>query len=151
MHPPHFQHFQGVILCGPEMEDCVKNQAFKDQTCLVPCDGLYADIADDIESLKKKTQTLELNVIKGNILFGPRAYPLSKGFETLTEEVSYMAANQEESKQRIMAALQQMFPALVATVNDMDEVARLTESYYKYKREYVKHLSFNLDNQDPGK
>ena len=62
-----------------------------------------------------------------------------------------MAPNQEESKQRIMAALQQMFPALVATVNNMDEVTRLTESYYKYKRDYVKHLSFNLDNQDPGK
>ena len=77
IHPPHFQYFQGVILCGPEMEDCVRNHTFKDETCLVPCAGLYADIADDIESLKKKTQTLELNVIKGNILFGPRAYPLS--------------------------------------------------------------------------
>ena len=62
-----------------------------------------------------------------------------------------MAPNQEESKQRIMAALQQMFPALVATVNNMDEVTRLTESYYKYKRDYVKNLSFNLDNRDPGK
>ena len=62
-----------------------------------------------------------------------------------------MAPNQEESKQRIMAALQQMFPALVATVNNMDEVTRLTGSYYKYKRDYVKHLSFNLDNQDPSK
>ena len=38
--------------CGPEQESCVLNQTLKDNSCLVSCDGFYADIADD--SLQQK-------------------------------------------------------------------------------------------------
>ena len=47
------------------MESCVKNQTLRDDSCLVPCVGLFADIADDIDSLKLTTQALEQNVIRG--------------------------------------------------------------------------------------
>ena len=36
------------VQCGPESEGCVANQTLKDESCLVPCSGLYADIADDL-------------------------------------------------------------------------------------------------------
>ena len=58
--------FQKVISCGPEKESCVANQTLKDKSCLVPCSGLYADIADD--SLKQTTQAFEQNMIKGKII-----------------------------------------------------------------------------------
>ena len=38
---------QAIPFCGPEQEGCVGNQTLKDESCLVPCTGLYADIADD--------------------------------------------------------------------------------------------------------
>ena len=46
--------------CGPEKEDCVGNQTLKDESCLVPCTGLYADIADHIQ-----TQRNQQNMMKG--------------------------------------------------------------------------------------
>ena len=55
-----------------------------------------------------------------------------------------MAWSQYESKDRMISALQQMFPAL--TERKLNDVARLTETYHNYKREYVKHLSFDLYN-----
>ena len=54
---------QERLFCGPEKEDCVANQTLKDISCLVPCSGLYADIADD--SSKRTTMALEQNVMKG--------------------------------------------------------------------------------------
>ena len=47
---------QDVSACGPEKETCVANQTLKDKICLVPCDGLYSDIADD---------SLKQNMMKG--------------------------------------------------------------------------------------
>ena len=45
--------------------------------------------------------------------------------------------------------LQQMFPT---SANDkVDEVKSFTESYHKYKREYVKHLSFNPEDENLSK
>ena len=44
---------QEIAFCGPEKETCVANQTLKDEECLVSCEGLYADIADD--SLKQNT------------------------------------------------------------------------------------------------
>ena len=58
-----FNFLKVLKFCGPEMEDCVRNQTLRDKSCLAPCTGLYADIADD--SLKKRTRTFEQNVIKG--------------------------------------------------------------------------------------
>ena len=37
--------------CGPEKEVCVASHALDDMNCVVPCEGLYADITDD--SLKQ--------------------------------------------------------------------------------------------------
>ena len=42
---------QEFAICEPEKERCVANQILKDKSCLVSCDGLYADIEDD--SLKQ--------------------------------------------------------------------------------------------------
>ena len=42
-------------------------QTLKDKSCLVPCSGLYADIADD--SLQQTTQAaFEHNLMKGETL-----------------------------------------------------------------------------------
>ena len=39
--------FQVLGMCGPEKECCVGNQTLRDNSCLVPCAGLYAYISDD--------------------------------------------------------------------------------------------------------
>ena len=41
---------QEFFSCRLESETCVANQTLKDEKCLVPCDGLYADIADDSDN-----------------------------------------------------------------------------------------------------
>ena len=56
---------QDFTFCGPEKERCVANQTLKDESCLVPCTGLYADIADD--STKQTLQDFDQNVIKGRM------------------------------------------------------------------------------------
>ena len=38
---------QEFSICGPQSEICVANQTIQDDTCLVPCSGLYADVWDD--------------------------------------------------------------------------------------------------------
>ena len=57
---------QVSIFCGPEKENCVGNQTLKDESCLVSCTGLYADIVDD--SFKQATQAFDQNVMKGRAL-----------------------------------------------------------------------------------
>ena len=49
------------------MEDCVSNQTLKDESCLVPCSGLHADIADDsrIQQSRQHMETLEKHVLEG--------------------------------------------------------------------------------------
>ena len=47
---------QEFAICGPEKKTCVANQTLNDKSCLVSCDGLYADIEDD---------SLKQNVVKG--------------------------------------------------------------------------------------
>ena len=61
-----------------------------------------------------------------------------------------MAWSQYESKDRMIAALQQMFPAAL-TERKLKDVTRLTETYHKYKREYVKQLSFDPNNGNHSK
>ena len=51
-----------------------------------------------------------------------------------------------EPKERLYAALQKMFPT--STDENGNEVKSLTESYYKYKQEYVRHLGFNPHNKN---
>ena len=45
---------QELTICSPEKATCVGKVNLKDETCLVPCDGLYADIVDVDDSLKQK-------------------------------------------------------------------------------------------------
>ena len=54
-----------------------------------------------------------------------------------------------DSKERLNDALQQMFPA--SADKKVDEIQSLTESYHKYKREYVKHISFNPEDENLSK
>ena len=57
--------------CGPEASDCIANQTLDDASCLVPCDGLYADVADDtfyqlkLQTMEDLVKSLEENMIKG--------------------------------------------------------------------------------------
>ena len=44
----------------------MKKQPLKDKSCLVPCTGLYADVAADY---RQDTEALERNTIKGGSSF----------------------------------------------------------------------------------
>ena len=61
---------QAFTICGPEKEGCIVNQTLRDESCLIPCAGLYADIdnyVDIVDSLKRTTQTFEQHMTKGKI------------------------------------------------------------------------------------
>ena len=47
-------------------------------------------------------------------------------------------------------ALQEMF-SISSTEEKDDEVSSLTKGYHKFKREYVKYLSFSPDNEQLSK
>ena len=66
------------------------------------------------------------------------------GFHILTRELSHGVSFWKlgYSKER----LQQMFPML--TEEEEDGLKSLAESYHKYKREYVKHLGFNPEEEN---
>ena len=64
--------------------------------------------------------------------------------QALSNEVSAMSMK-SGSKER----LQQLF--LTSTDEEEDVVKSFTESYHKYKREYVKHLSFNPEKENLSK
>ena len=112
---------QVVTSCGPEKENCIDNQILKDKSCLVPCTGLYADI--ELET----TTNYKLQTLAEEIYSGVRVW--NRG-----------------SQERFHAVLQQMFPT--SADDEVDDAKSLTESYHKYKREYVKHLGFNPDNKN---
>ena len=64
----------------------------------------------------------------------------------LTQELSHGVSYWESgSKERV----QQMFPT--SAKEEEDEVKSFTESYHKYKREYVKHLNFNPEEENLSK
>ena len=67
----------------------------------------------------------------------------------LTHELRYgvtWSYNQWKSRDRLFVALQEMFPTTAEEKED--KVQSITESYHKYKREYVKHLSFNPEEEN---
>ena len=97
-----------------------------DKSCLVACTGLYADVEDD--SLKKSVQTLTRELRKGMI----NGVKWENG--------------QDKSKENLLDALQQLLPS-----SEEAKVGELTKSYHKYKREYVKHLSFNPKEENLSK
>ena len=45
---------QELTICSPEKATCVAKVNMKDEMCLVPCDGLYADMVYVDDSLKQK-------------------------------------------------------------------------------------------------
>ena len=93
---------------------------------------------------------LQQNVIRGKLNnFRFTHYTPNLGFKAITDEVSYMAFNQEESKQRMLGVLQQMFPALAES--DVDDMTVFTESYHQYKKNFVKHLLFDPNNKNLSK
>ena len=55
------ENIQAPIFYGPERAGCVSKQTLKDDSCLVACDGLYADISDD--SFQQKTIKGDLHLI----------------------------------------------------------------------------------------
>ena len=69
----------------------------------------------------------------------------------LTYEFRYRTrwTSDMDSKERLFAALEQMFP--ISAEEKINRVKSLTESYHKYKGEYVQHLSFNPDNKNLSK
>ena len=54
------------LFCGPQHESCVSNQTLKDDSCFTSCDGLNADIADDL---------LQQKVLEGVINFDSQSPP----------------------------------------------------------------------------
>ena len=69
----------------------------------------------------------------------------------LTQELSKTVYKYNaESKERLSVALNRMLSNSLGD-DEIDEVKSLTESYHKYKREYVKHLSFDPANENLGK
>ena len=64
----------------------------------------------------------------------------------LTQELSYGVSFREiGSKER----LQQMFPT--SAEGEEAGIKSFTDTYYKYKREYVKHLNFNPEEGNLSK
>ena len=70
------------------------------------------------------------------------------GLQAMTEELGSWTYR-DSQKERLHATFKQMFPTYEE--KRADAVKSLTESYHKYKREYVKHLSFSPDNENLSK
>ena len=70
---------QDFAFCGLEKETCVAKQTLKDTKCLVPCDGLYADIADNYDT------TIQ-NMKKGAQSFATSYCSKSTGFQMISQE-----------------------------------------------------------------
>ena len=70
------------------------------------------------------------------------------GLHILAKELNPYNAwrERDESKERFDVALQQMFPT--SADKKVDQMRSLTESYHQYKREYVKHININSDNEN---
>ena len=100
---------------------------------MVPCDGLYADIADDSDKQNMKKGKKSFIVTLYLILLLMTGLQLLKRYmgEWLQEELS--------------VALEQIFP------NSSADMLTLTKAYQKYKREYVKHLAFDPEAENLSK
>ena len=98
----------------------------KDDTCLVPCSGLYADISDDV---------LKQTVIEGSkrCYFRNQLNLVNSGFRALTEGQNLQSTGR-------LHHLQQM----VSTSTERKEA----EEYIQYKESYVKQLRFDPEKQN---
>ena len=78
-------------------------------------------------------------------------HPLTSGLHTLTQELRKGVVYWEGDSKYVGLdiALQEMFPT--SAEEKVDVLKSLAESYHKYKREYVKNLCFNPDNENLSK
>ena len=68
----------------------------------------------------------------------------------LTQKLSHgVEWRGNEFKEDFDAFLQQIFPTSIE--EKTDEVKTLTEIYHKYKKEYVKHIGFNPEEENLSK
>ena len=119
---------------------------------MVPCEGLYADIADD-----SRYQQSQQNMIKGITLLRFLVSRFFAGFDTLSlelamyskkvdDELRYGHQNTALDGERLQKALWQI---LSSQEDPKANGLRLSiAEYIKYKERYVKHLQFdpNLHN-----
>ena len=84
--------------------------------------------------------SIRQNMIKGRSLPLPSICFVA-GFQTMSEIWP---------NQRMDAVLQQMFPNSLAD-EDVQDVTSLTETYHKYKREYVQQLLFDPEDETLSK
>ena len=127
-------------VCGPEIESCVGNQTLKGKMCLLPCNGLYADIWDH--------SLMRTDMMTGRILVYFEYWTSDiSGFHMLTQELSQEGLSPWKSGSQ--ERLQQLFAT--STKEEVDGVKSFTKSYHKYKRDYVEHFSFDPDEENLGK
>ena len=110
--------------CGPEHEDSVAKQTLNDDSCLVACDGLYADITDD--SLQQKT----MEGVNHLSLFLHFLKDITSGFLTFTYQTP--------------ETVQQFFSGSADVKEDGLESFR--QHYKSYKESYAKYMEFDPDD-----
>ena len=134
---------------------CVKKQSLKDKSCLVACSGLYADMDYYDNNLKQTMQTFEQRVAKGEMFKSILLVPfiIISGINLLNHNLRYGGvrwySNTKENQKDLYVAIQEMFPLIADQKNA--EVEALTMKYHQYKRNYVKHISFNPTTENLSK
>ena len=128
---------------------------------MVPCEGLYADIADDFlsQNMMKMSQelfTLSQELIQSNkrLQAVQTAFQQRVGGKTLFSPIH---CNEKEcllglqewtpgNKRRNGFVQRQLSP--YAMEDKIIDVKTLTNAYHNYKKEYVKSLSFSPEEKD---
>ena len=100
-------------------------------------------------------QTFEQRVAKGEMFKSILLVPfiIISGINLLNHNLRYGGvrwySNTKENQKDLYVAIQEMFP-IIADQKDT-EVEALTMKYHQYKRNYVKHISFNPTNENLSK
>ena len=136
--------------CEPKQEGCVAKQTLNDDSCLVACDGLYADITDD--SLQQET-------IKSRCYLAVLCFSTfqidSLGFHTLTEALTEAKYGSSYVSYTMLEAdrlnLKQLFSAPTEGRDYGMGYKALSEQYKTYKENYVKYIKFDPLKPNPGK
>ena len=145
---------------------CVKNQTLTNQKCLVPCEGLYADIADDTLSQKLDAVHAVVQQLAGRMWISSPYLLLfastlqcwfaffQAGIQSNEERIVIINRNScvlglenlNQGVKRSNAVLQHLFPSTIKDEN-FDIAKRLTKVYHNYKTKYLKHLSFDPEKE----
>merc|ERR1712130_203111 len=105
------------------MEDCVANQTLKDKSCLVPCNGLYADTVD--ESLKNDIAAFEQY--------------MQTGLQSLIEDMK--AASLSLRRAKIDVPRLAFFDSSRRKEDGMKKLP--IEEYIGYKKNFLKRVQFD--------